>query len=111
VPRETRTFGRTLDDTTNSYKFFWLRAMLQSAEANLERIVPLRELTAEMLVALGCMLPQATPRSVRECLPPQLSMASQWNLAVMFRRASLLLGSSRSSGVLSMPGEMRVFRI
>jgi hypothetical protein len=51
TPASTRLFGRTLDDATNSYKFFWLQALLSVIGRQPELIIPVRAVVAEMLVA------------------------------------------------------------
>jgi HNH endonuclease len=51
IPANTHIFGRTLDDATNSYKFFWLQALLWTVEYQPATVVSLRDLVVEMVVA------------------------------------------------------------
>lgn len=44
-------FGRTLDETTNSYKFFWLQALLSAVRSQSALEVPISELLDEMVIA------------------------------------------------------------
>jgi hypothetical protein len=51
IPANTRLFGRTLDDATNSYKFFWLQALLSTVDYQSATVISLRDLVGEMIVA------------------------------------------------------------
>jgi hypothetical protein len=42
TPASTRLFGRTLDDATNSYKFFWLQALFSVIGRQHELVIPVR---------------------------------------------------------------------
>ena len=51
APAATYIFGRVFDSVTNSYKFFWLRALLSAVEGPDERDHPVSDLLKEMVVA------------------------------------------------------------
>ena len=50
-PQRLHIFGRVFDSVTNSYKFFWLRALLSAVEGPDERDHPVSDLLKEMVVA------------------------------------------------------------
>ena len=50
-PIGTHLFGRVLDDTTNSYKFFWTQSLLSIAHTKGDQPVSVREMIARMLAS------------------------------------------------------------
>jgi hypothetical protein len=51
TPAITHILGRVLDQTTNSYKFFWLQALLSAVEDRTELDLPVSDLLHEMVIA------------------------------------------------------------
>ena len=51
TPANTHIFGRVLDQTTNSYKFFWLHALLSAVENGTELDLKVSKLVDDMVMA------------------------------------------------------------
>ncbi len=51
TPAATHIFGRVLDQTTSSYKFFWLQALLSAIQNRTELNLPIPDLLDEMVIA------------------------------------------------------------